>query len=71
MPSYENLSHYAGKPVADFAALFAGELFPKLKTLALRDCEHADSLAKSVAEAPILSRIETLDLHHRSRGLRG
>jgi hypothetical protein len=47
---------------ADFAALLAGELFPNLKTLALRDCEYANNLAKSVAEAPVLSRIETLDL---------
>jgi hypothetical protein len=47
---------------ADFAALFAGELFPNLKTLALRDCEYADDLAKAVAEAPVLNRIETLDL---------
>jgi hypothetical protein len=47
---------------ADFAALFAGERLPGLKTLALRNCEYADDLAKAVAEAPILSRIETLDL---------
>jgi hypothetical protein len=46
----------------DFAALLAGDLFPKLKTLALRDCEYADELAKALAVAPILERIEVLDL---------
>lgn len=47
---------------ADFAALFAGGLFPKLRTLALRNCEYADRLAAAVAEAPVLARIDTLDL---------
>jgi hypothetical protein len=47
---------------ADFASLFAGDLFPKLRTLALRDCEYADDLAAAIAAAPVLARIETLDL---------
>jgi hypothetical protein len=46
----------------DFADLFAGRLFPKLNTLALRDCDYADALAAAVAEAPLLERIATLDL---------
>lgn len=45
-----------------FADLFAGRLFPKLSTLGLRNCEYADELAATVAEAPLLERIETLDL---------
>jgi hypothetical protein len=68
-PNLEHLEIWTGSAnyggdssPADFAALFTGELFPKLKTLALRDCEYADEMAKAVAEAPILSRIETLDL---------
>lgn len=47
---------------ADFSELLAGKLFPKLRTLALRDCEYADELAKVVADASVLERIETLDL---------
>jgi hypothetical protein len=47
---------------ADFSELLAGRLFPRLRTLGLRDCEYADELARAVAEAPVLERIETLDL---------
>jgi hypothetical protein len=68
-PNLEHLEIWTGSnnygadsSPADFAALFAGELFPKLKTLALRNCEYADDLAKAIAEAPVLDRIETLDL---------
>lgn len=46
----------------DFADLLAGRLFPKLRVLALRDCDYADDLAAVVAQAKILERIETLDL---------
>ncbi|UHC19928.1 STM4015 family protein (plasmid) [Methylobacterium currus] len=46
----------------DFADLFAGRLFPKLETLALRDCAYADDLAAALAGAPVLERITTLDL---------
>lgn len=46
----------------DFADLFAGRLFPKLETLALRDCAYADDLAVALARAPVLERITTLDL---------
>jgi len=46
----------------DFADLFAGRLFPKLNTLALRDCAYADDLAAAVAAAPVLERVSTLDL---------
>lgn len=48
--------------VHDFADLFEGKLFPNLRVLALRDCNYVDDLAKAVAEAPILGRIDTLDL---------
>jgi hypothetical protein len=46
----------------DFADLFASNLFPKLETLALRDCAYADDLAAALAAAPVLERISTLDL---------
>lgn len=48
--------------VAHFEDLLAGRLFPKLRTLGLRDCEYADALAAALARAPLLERIDTLDL---------
>jgi hypothetical protein len=68
-PNLEHLELWLGSEnygatstVADFQNLFSGNLFPKLKTLALRDCEYADDLAAALAQAPLLARIETLDL---------
>jgi hypothetical protein len=68
-PNLEHLEIWIGSEnygatstAADFASLFAGALFLKLKTLALRDCEYADDLAAAIAEAAVVSRIETLDL---------
>jgi hypothetical protein len=46
----------------DFDALFAGRLFPALKTLALRNSEFTTEIAIALASAPILERIERLDL---------
>lgn len=52
----------ASTAVEDFAALFAGELFPELHTLGLRNSEMTDALAEALAGAPILDRIARLDL---------
>ena len=41
---------------------FAGQLFPKLNYLGLRDSDIADLIAGAVAKAPILALIDTLDL---------
>jgi hypothetical protein len=46
----------------DLAGILDGRRFPKLVTLALRNCEWADELAATVATAPILSRVKRLDL---------
>jgi hypothetical protein len=46
----------------DLLPLFAGSRFPALRTLALRNSCEADALARAVAVAPILERIEVLDL---------
>ena len=54
---------YGGETgVDDWEPLLSGKLFPKLKYLGLRNCSYADELAKIVANAPILERIETLDM---------
>lgn len=52
----------ADSTVDTFVDLLAGKLFPKLRTLGLRNCEYADELAAAVARAPVLERIDTLDL---------
>jgi len=46
----------------DLAGILDGTRFPKLVTLALRNCAWADDLAAAIATAPILSRIRRLDL---------
>lgn len=48
--------------VEDLAPLLRGELFPVLTYLGLRDSEIADEVAMAVASAPIVERIQTLDL---------
>jgi hypothetical protein len=69
LPSLEHLELYLGDSgygwdgtVADLAPLLSGKLFPKLKYLGLRNSEIADEVAKAAAAAPIVERIETLDL---------
>jgi len=54
---------YGGETgVSDWSPLLSGKLFPKLKYLGLRNCSYADDLAKVIASAPILERLETLDM---------
>lgn len=52
----------ATSSVEDLKPILEGTVFPKLKTLALRDCEYADDLAEALAHAAIVGRIERLDL---------
>lgn len=46
----------------DLAPLLNGELFPHLRELGLRNAQIADELARVVADAPILKRLDVLDL---------
>ena len=69
LPELEHLEIWLGTPdyggdsrPEDLAGILDGQRFPKLVTLALRNCEWADELAAVVAKAPILSRIKRLDL---------
>lgn len=48
--------------VDDLAPILSGDRFPALTYLGLRDSEIADHLAVAVATAPILERVEVLDL---------
>jgi hypothetical protein len=69
LPALEHLELWLGTDnygwdgsVDDLKPILSGELFPKLKYLGLRDSEIADEIAQALAKAPILNRIETLDL---------
>jgi len=48
--------------VADLQPILSGKLFPKLKYLGLRNCQHVDDIAGVVVNSPLIQRIETLDL---------
>lgn len=69
LPALESLELWLGTDgygrtasVADLAPILKGDRFPALKSLGLRNCEGADELARAVANAPVVSRIERLDL---------
>jgi hypothetical protein len=54
--------YFGGSEIADLAGILEGTRFPKLRYLGLRDAENADEVAAAVAHAPIVSRLEVLDL---------
>jgi hypothetical protein len=69
LPALEHLELWLGSEryggstaLADLAPILSGRLFPRLTTLALRDCEWADELAAALADAPVLARIRSLDI---------
>jgi hypothetical protein len=69
LPALESLELWLGTPgyggdvsVQEVAPLLSGQLFPALKHLGLRDSEIVDELAAALAAAPILRRLESLDL---------
>ena len=54
--------YFGGSEVADLAGILAGTALPKLRYLGLRDAPNADEIAAALAHAPIVSRLEVLDL---------
>lgn len=69
LPNLEHLELWLGDDgygcdiaPADLKPLLEGVLFPKLKYLGLCNYYRQDELALAIAHAPILDRIETLDL---------
>jgi hypothetical protein len=69
LPALEHLELWLGTTgyggdatVADVQPILSGTLFPQLKYLGLRDSEIADAITVALAKAPIVSRIEALDL---------
>lgn len=68
-PALEHLELLLGEPgygfdggVEDLQPLLSGELFPRLKWLGLMNSAIANEIAAVVVNAPVLSRLEVLDL---------
>jgi hypothetical protein len=54
---------YGGEAeVEDLAGVLAGTRLPALRSLGLRDAEIADQVAEALAGAPVVARLERLDL---------
>ena len=69
LPNLEHLELYFGDPhfggdtaAADLAPLWPGDVFPNLRSLGLRDAVIQDEIAAALADAPIVARLEVLDL---------
>ncbi|WP_433179176.1 STM4015 family protein [Actinoallomurus sp. CA-150999] len=69
LPALEHLELWLGASewgghyeVADLAPILAGTRLPALKHLALRNSELQDDICKALATAPIVARLDELDL---------
>jgi hypothetical protein len=69
LPNLEYLELWLGSnnygfesSVSDFAPILAGTNFPRLRYLGLRDSEITDELAVALDNAPVLQKLEMLDL---------
>ncbi|MGW5865144.1 STM4015 family protein [Streptomyces sp. NPDC055239] len=69
LPALEHLdlwlgtSGYGGDAaVSDLQPFFAGTRLPRLRQLALRNSEIQDEIAEAMASAPVVARLEVLDL---------
>ncbi|WP_017571784.1 STM4015 family protein [Nocardiopsis halotolerans] len=57
------VDEYSGDTVpADLAPVLSGEAFPRLRYLGVRNAEKADEWVPVLAEAPLVRRLEVLDL---------
>lgn len=78
LPGLTDLELWLGTPdyngdtaLTDLRPLLDGTLFPRLTRLGLRNAEIADELAAAVAHAPVVARLESLDLSMGVLGDRG
>ncbi|OQR66062.1 cytoplasmic protein [Streptomyces maremycinicus] len=69
LPELVHLDLWLGTPeyggdseVADLEPILSGERLPSLRHLALRNSEIQDAVAAAVASAPVVARLEVLDL---------
>lgn len=77
-PNLEHLELWLGEPnyggeatVEDLAPLLRGDRFPKLRYLGLKDSVIQDEIAGVVALAPVVQRLEVLDLSMGTLGDEG
>lgn len=54
--------YFGGSEPADLAGILDGARLPNLRYLGLRDAANADEIAAAIAHAPVVSRLEVLDL---------
>ncbi|MFE6128602.1 STM4015 family protein [Streptomyces sp. NPDC056437] len=78
LPALEHLDLWLGTSwyganadVSDLEPILAGTRLPSLKYLALRNSEIQDEIAVAVAGAPVVARLETLDLSMGTLGDEG
>ncbi|MEY9931955.1 hypothetical protein ABH926_006604 [Catenulispora sp. GP43] len=69
LPALTGLDLYLGTSIyeggaeaADLAAILSGTAFPALRHLGLRNAEDTDALAAVLAHAPVVARLQSLDL---------
>ncbi|MFD3731939.1 STM4015 family protein [Streptomyces sp. NPDC058632] len=69
LPALEHLDLWLGtswygadSEAADLEPILSGDRFPRLRHLALRNSEIQDEVAAAVASAPVVARLEVLDL---------
>ncbi|MES5819876.1 STM4015 family protein [Streptomyces sp. RG80] len=69
LPALEHLDLWLGTPdyggdseAADLEPILSGARLPRLRHLALRNSEIQDAVAAAVASAPVVARLEVLDL---------
>lgn len=69
LPALTRLDLYLGTrdygglaDLEDLDAILHGDAFPNLRHLGLRDAENADEVAAGLAHAPVVARLESLDL---------
>ncbi|WP_427918964.1 STM4015 family protein [Streptomyces sp. cg40] len=69
LPALEHLDLWLGTPdyggdseAADLEPILSGARLPRLRHLALRNSEMQDAVAAAVAAAPVVERLEVLDL---------
>ncbi|MFI8301189.1 STM4015 family protein [Streptomyces nigra] len=69
LPTLEHLDLWLGTPdyggdseAADLEPILSGARLPRLRHLALRNSEIQDAVAAAVAAAPVVARLEVLDL---------
>jgi hypothetical protein len=69
LPALEHLElwlgvdNYGGDTTPeDLAPVLSGEAFPRLRSLGLRNAEHTGAWVRALTDAPVTSRLRTLDL---------